>query len=214
MWIRSLLCGNAGGNAVLSSLINSTLWLQLWDYQISRRQHIRTFGRVLTTQSASVIAVLQLTAATISACLSYESGVKNASRDKRIIIDRLFGLQKVLETVRRLVEDDETAASSRLPALNELLLRCGGELGSLNTTLERDLGRKGRMQALIWPLNESEVHQTLDKLGKLQDLLTTSMDIDQTRLTLKIDMQVVILKPEHPADAAADQARPSAAPVR
>ncbi|KAF8493151.1 hypothetical protein JB92DRAFT_1208387 [Gautieria morchelliformis] len=120
-----------------------TLWLQLWDYQVCRRQPIRAFGRVLTTQSASVIALLQLTAATISACLSYGSGVKNASKDKRIIIDQLFGLQKVLETIRRLVEDDETAVSSRLPALNELLLRCGGELESLNTTLERDLGRKG-----------------------------------------------------------------------
>ncbi|KAF8515203.1 hypothetical protein JB92DRAFT_83550 [Gautieria morchelliformis] len=65
--------------------------------------------------AASVIAVLQLTGATISACLSYGSGVKNASRDKKIIIDRLFGPK----------------TSSRLPALNELLLRCGGELESL-----------------------------------------------------------------------------------
>ncbi|KAF8508663.1 hypothetical protein JB92DRAFT_3120727 [Gautieria morchelliformis] len=144
--------------------------------------------------SGCVITVLQLTAATISACLSYGSGVKNASKDKKIIIDQLFGLQKVLETIRRLVEDDETAASSRLPALNELLLRCGGELESLNMTLERDLGRRGRMQALIWPLKESEVHKALDKLGKLQDLLTTSMDVDQTRLTLKIDSGVESLQ--------------------
>ncbi|KAF8492135.1 hypothetical protein JB92DRAFT_3147541 [Gautieria morchelliformis] len=62
--------------------------------------------------AASIIAVLQLTGATISACYDYGSGVKNASRDKKRIIDQLFGLQKVLESVRRLVEDDETAASS------------------------------------------------------------------------------------------------------
>jgi hypothetical protein len=86
----------------------------------------------------------------------------------------------VLESIRRLVEDDETAASSRLPALNELLLRCHAEMESLNSTLGKDLGRKGRMQALVWPLKESEVHRTLDKLGKLQDLLTTAMDVDQT----------------------------------
>ena len=98
------------------------------------------------------------------------------------MIDQLFGLQKVLETIRRLVEDDETAASSRLPALNELLLHCGDELKRLNTALENDLGRKGRMQALIWPLKESEVHKALEKLGKLQGLLTAAMDVDEAHV--------------------------------
>ncbi|KAF8515201.1 hypothetical protein JB92DRAFT_2915804 [Gautieria morchelliformis] len=50
------------------------------------------------------------------------------------------------------------------------------------------------MQALIWPLKESEVHKALDKLGKLQDLLTTSMAVDQTRLTLKIGSGVESLQ--------------------
>ncbi|KAF8496923.1 hypothetical protein JB92DRAFT_2671092, partial [Gautieria morchelliformis] len=126
--------------------------------------------------SASVIAVLQLTGTTINACYNYGSSVRNASRDKKRILDQLFGLQKVLETIRRLVEDDETA-SSRLPALDELLLRCRDELDSLNAALERDLGRKGPVEALIWPLKESEVRKTLNKLGKLQDSLTTAMDI-------------------------------------
>jgi hypothetical protein len=89
----------------------------------------------------------------------------------------------VLETIRQLVEDDETAASSRLPALNELLLQCGDELKHLNTALENDLGRKGRRQALIWPLKESEVHKSLEKLGKLQGLLTAAMDVDQAYVT-------------------------------
>ncbi|KAF8490580.1 hypothetical protein JB92DRAFT_3008675 [Gautieria morchelliformis] len=141
--------------------------------------------------AANVIAVLQFTGATISACYNYGISVKNTSRDKQRILDQLFGLQKVLDSIRRLVEEDETAASSRLPSLNEQLLRCRDELQSLNTVLAKGLGGKGRMQALIWPLKESEVHKTLDKLGKLQDLLTTAMDVDQTRLTLKIDSGVV-----------------------
>ncbi|KAF8490589.1 hypothetical protein JB92DRAFT_2819701, partial [Gautieria morchelliformis] len=144
--------------------------------------------------AASVIAVLQLTVATIGACYRYGSGVKNASRDKESILDQLFGLQKVFESIRRLVDEDETAASSRLPDLNEQLLRCHDELQSLNTALEREIGRKGRMQALIWPLKESEVHKTLHKLGKLQNLLTKAMDVDQTRLTLKIDSRVEALQ--------------------
>ncbi|KAF8490583.1 hypothetical protein JB92DRAFT_1305039 [Gautieria morchelliformis] len=144
--------------------------------------------------TASVIAVLQLTGMTINACYNYGISVKNASRDKQRILDQLFGLQKVLDSIRRLVEEDETAASSRLPALNEQLLRCRDELQSLNTALAKGLGGKGRMQALIWPLKESEVHKALGKLGKLQDLLTTAMDVDQTRLTLKIDSGVEALQ--------------------
>ncbi|KAF8524185.1 hypothetical protein JB92DRAFT_3109582 [Gautieria morchelliformis] len=144
--------------------------------------------------AACIIAVLQLTAATIGACYSYGTGVKNASRDKKRIIDQLFGLQKVFETIRRLVEDNKTAASSRLPALNEQLRGCRNELETLKTALERDLGRKGRMEALIWPLKETEVQKTLNKLGKLQDLLTTATDVDQTRLTLKIDSGVESLQ--------------------
>ncbi|KAF8532232.1 hypothetical protein JB92DRAFT_3103962 [Gautieria morchelliformis] len=143
--------------------------------------------------TASIIAVLQLTAATISACYSYGNGVKNATRDKERTIDQLFGLQKVLETIRRLVGHDETVAASRLPVLNEVIPRCRAELDSLNSKLERDLGRKGRIQAFIWPLKESEVNKTLEKLGKLQDLLTAAMDLDQTCLTLKIDSGVEAL---------------------
>ncbi|KAF8499400.1 hypothetical protein JB92DRAFT_2834078 [Gautieria morchelliformis] len=123
--------------------------------------------------AASVIAVLQLTGGTISTCYSYLSGVRNASRDKKRTpkkCSKLFVDQ----------EDDETAASSQLPALTELLLRCRDELECPNTTLERDNGRKGHMEAVIWPLKESKVHKTLAKPGKLQDLLTAAIDVDQT----------------------------------
>jgi hypothetical protein len=67
----------------------------------------------------------------------------------------------VLKTIRQLVEDDETAASSQLPALNELLLHCGDELKHPNTALANDLGCKGHMQALSCPLRESEGHKSL-----------------------------------------------------
>ncbi|KAF8507625.1 hypothetical protein JB92DRAFT_690694 [Gautieria morchelliformis] len=144
--------------------------------------------------TAAIIAVLQLTGATITACYSYGNSVKNASRDRERIIDQLFGLQKVLETIRRLVEHDETVAASRLPVLNEVIPRCRDELDSLNSKLERDLGRKGRIQAFIWPLKEGEVNKTLEKLSKLQELLTTAMDVDQTCLMLKIDSGVEALQ--------------------
>ena len=84
----------------------------------------------------------------------------------------------MLESIRRLVEDDKATASSRLPVLNEIIPRCRDELDSLNSKLERDLGRKVLIQAFIWPLQEDEVNKTLDKLGQLQGLLTTAMGAD------------------------------------
>jgi hypothetical protein len=108
----------------------------------------------------------------------------------------MFGLQKVLETIRRLAEVDETAAAARFPTLNELLLRFNGELESLNATLNRntdwETGRNGRMQALIWPLRESEVNKALDKLGTLQDLLDKAMGVDQTYVTFSAFDKILI----------------------
>jgi hypothetical protein len=104
----------------------------------------------------------------------------------------------VLESIRRLVEDDEVAVASRLPTLNEMIPRCRGKLDSLRSELEKDLGRKGGMrQALIWPLKESQVNKALDELAKLQGLLTTAMDVDHTYVTFAVFEAILMF----PADA-------------
>jgi hypothetical protein len=106
----------------------------------------------------------------------------------------MFGLQKILETIRRLAEDDEAAAAARFPTLNELLLLCCGEVESLNAALRRNLGHKGRMQALIWPLREGEVNKALGELGTLQDLLSKAMGVDQTYVTFAVfDIVLIFL---------------------
>ncbi|KAF8518085.1 ankyrin repeat-containing domain protein [Gautieria morchelliformis] len=137
--------------------------------------------------TASVIAVLNLTMATISTCYSYGSGVKNASKDKKKIIDQLRGLQSVLEGVRALVEDEELKASSRLPAVLELLndssnglSRCHAELAALKTKLEPKARHTDRIQALIWPFKEGEVKKTLHHLGQFQQRLDSTLSVDQT----------------------------------
>jgi hypothetical protein len=134
---------------------------------------------------ASVIAVLQLTTATISTFYSYGTGVKNASKEKKQIIDQLLALQKVLEDVRALAEEEESKASPRLPALIELfnqshrLLRCRAELDTLKATLETRGRRTDRMKALIWPFKEGEVKKTLDNLRQFQQLLSSTLSVDQ-----------------------------------
>lgn len=120
--------------------------------------------------------------------------MKNASRDRERIIKQLFGLQKVLDDVRQLVGDSENddeendggenRPSSRFPAITDLIPRCRGELESLKGILEENLRRKGRMQALIWPLKEADVNKTVDNLGKFQHLLMSALSVDQTYVTI------------------------------
>jgi hypothetical protein len=101
-----------------------------------------------------------------------------------------------------------------LTTFDELFHRCSDELKSLKARLDKDLGRKSRLQALIWPLKQSDVDKTLDSLGKLQQLLVSALDVDQTyvvlatvelnhdlrnrRLTLQIHAGVEVLQ-EHAA---------------
>ncbi|KAF8489409.1 hypothetical protein JB92DRAFT_2820030 [Gautieria morchelliformis] len=146
--------------------------------------------------AASVIAVLQITSATIMTCFNYGNSVKNASKDKKKLRDRLMGLQGVLAEVEELVElvdqdtslrlptDDETNAS-RLPTLSKLLKdpdglpRCQAEIETLHKKLEANR----RMQALIWPFKEGETRKSFEYLGQFQQVLSAALNADQTRLT-------------------------------
>ncbi|KAF8517232.1 hypothetical protein JB92DRAFT_2906962, partial [Gautieria morchelliformis] len=43
----------------------------------------------------------------------------------------------------------------------------------------------------MWPFKEGEVKETLDQLGQFQQRLSSTLNIDQTRLTLTIHSRVV-----------------------
>ncbi|KAF8507402.1 hypothetical protein JB92DRAFT_2832812 [Gautieria morchelliformis] len=73
--------------------------------------------------------------------------------------------------------------------------------GNIEATLDReieglgkDIGRKGGKQALTWPLKECDVNKIVDSIRKLKDSLIMAMEVDQTRLTLKIDSGVEALQ--------------------
>ncbi|KAF8511999.1 hypothetical protein JB92DRAFT_3117576 [Gautieria morchelliformis] len=60
--------------------------------------------------------------------------------------------------------------------------------------LGKDLGQKGGMQALRWPLKDTEVNKTVDSIRKLKDSLIVAMEVDHARLTLKIGSGVKVLQ--------------------
>jgi hypothetical protein len=64
--------------------------------------------------TASIIGVIQLTSAVISAAYNYRNGVKNAPEDAVKIIDDLTGLSQILEKLLKLIEKDRSAGSAQL----------------------------------------------------------------------------------------------------
>jgi hypothetical protein len=72
--------------------------------------------------TASIIGVIQLTSAVISAAYNYRNGVKNAPEDAVRIIDDLTGLSQILEKLLKLIEKDRSTGSAQLRAVSSPFL--------------------------------------------------------------------------------------------
>ena len=96
----------------------------------------------------------------------------------------------MLEDVQELVEGEESRGSSRLSTLNEQLNapngfpRCRDELERLNSILKAKDGRIDHaVQALKWPLKQTDVKKTLDYLREFQQLLGSTLHVDNMCVT-------------------------------
>ncbi|KAI0112386.1 hypothetical protein GGR51DRAFT_546978 [Nemania sp. FL0031] len=151
--------------------------------------------------SASIIAVLQATNAVISFCYNYRAAAKSASWELPRVIEQVKSLRNVLETLEGLTSDTKGTdpdAVSRLQTLQQLckpktgnegglLAMCLEELHSLQKKLAPPgwagpVGSKrmALVQALKWPLKESDTKKTLDNIGRYRDTLSLALMTDQT----------------------------------
>jgi hypothetical protein len=69
------------------------------------------------THSASIIAVVTLGQKVISTCSAYGISYKNASKDMEQLSHEIWRLLLVLKAIHKLIKDEETKTSTRLPAL-------------------------------------------------------------------------------------------------
>jgi hypothetical protein len=70
-----------------------------------------------STHLASVIAVVQLGETVISTCSAYGNAYKNASKDMDQLSEEVWRLLLVLKAIHKLIKDEETKTSTRLPTL-------------------------------------------------------------------------------------------------
>lgn len=149
--------------------------------------------------TASIIAVLQATNAVIAVCSDYSAVLKSAPWELSKVIDELKGLQAVLGNLVKLatsaVDADPTTARSRLPTLELLcdsttssgpLTRCLDEINQIKNKLsppswsgKDGSKRQAIIQALGWPLRETDTRRSLENIGGFKSTLALALTTDQ-----------------------------------
>jgi hypothetical protein len=144
--------------------------------------------------AASIIAVLQITNSVISVCHDYSAAVQGASWELPQVRAEMEGLRNVLQTLEPLAKQAEFAnpiVRTRLSTLNllcgtsGLLQNCLNEVTRLDERLKspswRDRfgpKRKAFIQALRWPLMETETKKALGNIDRFRDTLALAITAD------------------------------------
>lgn len=135
---------------------------------------------------ASIIALLQLSAAVATVTCDYLGKAKDAQKDITRIRGELSNLDTVLLTLQALLEDESGTAKSRLPTLellgrNNALGECKTILTKLIKRLEEPVKTWRKLQKqLMWPLKEKDVTEILDALDRHKATINFALNVDQT----------------------------------
>lgn len=135
---------------------------------------------------ASLIAVVQISSKVISICYAYRSGVKKAPRDLTRITSDVTSLRDIIEQLIRIVDEDSSSKNSRLHTIQTLnepggpLIRLQYELKTLEAKLKPASGWNAVGQALMWPLREGDVNNTLSFIERVKSTLSLSLLTDHT----------------------------------
>ena len=134
--------------------------------------------------TASVIAVIQITASVLSTCNDYLSSTKHASKEAEQIVSELTSLKLVLEQVLLVAQREEKSQPDESFSLPKLVAP-GGELDACKenlTELQQKLqprdGWKALKHALTWHFQEGEFRKTPGQISKSKDTLNLAVTVD------------------------------------
>ena len=135
---------------------------------------------------ASVIAVIQLTGTLVSICYEYRKSAKHAHKDIVRLTSELDSLGNVLKELLPLVEKEVAQGTARFKTTNilkEPLEQCTAELSELKIELQSGM-TGGVLQSighvLVWPLKNSDIKKTFDRIERFKALLNLALTADQT----------------------------------
>lgn len=134
--------------------------------------------------TASVIAIIDLSAKVATLCLQYSTAVGNARVDITRFQSRLDDLGVCLQGAQRLLNDsnNQTLATSR--KLVDSLNGCRSELVQVQNRLDPGKARKAMrrlgFRALKWPLDSKEVCGIVSNLEQYKQTIMLCLQVDQT----------------------------------
>jgi uncharacterized phage infection (PIP) family protein YhgE len=137
--------------------------------------------------AASVIAVIQITAAVTTQVYNYGQNVKNAKEDLESINRELEDLEKALHKLQDLAQRAEASGLplERWPTLVSLnesdgpLKDCKIALTELKSQLTPGKGKMSWFaERLKWPHKKGKVEKSLQSILKQKDAFIKSLDLD------------------------------------
>ena len=134
--------------------------------------------------TASVIAVIDLSAKIISLCLQYSAAVKNAKKDIERLHRTVSDIKDVFGQVKQLLDGRDKTLLSATHNLSDSLKECLLQLEELKTRLEPGKTRKSMsrfgVRALQWPFTSDEVEMLVVRLERYEQTYTLALQVDQT----------------------------------
>ncbi|RFU81030.1 wd40 repeat [Trichoderma arundinaceum] len=133
-------------------------------------------------------------------CSLYCSGVKNAPRDIRQILNEADRFTATLKHLEQLLAGPNGAKLDSSQNICRSVADCRLQLDDLITKLERGT----RLQRITWPLKKEDIIGILHRLQKYRAVIASDLQVDQTALLLDVHQEVVLAKLNSAKGAAFD----------
>ncbi|KAF7542294.1 hypothetical protein G7Z17_g11700 [Cylindrodendrum hubeiense] len=144
--------------------------------------------------TASVIAIIDLSAKVAVLCLDYSTAVGNARVDIERLQRRLNGLGKIFQGARKLLGNPSSQALATSRGLVDSVDSCTSELAQLQSRLDPSKARKAMrrfgLRALKWPFHSKEISDIISNLEGYEQTITFGLQIDQTTLLLNLSNRI------------------------
>ncbi|KAH8588534.1 vegetative incompatibility protein HET-E-1 [Bisporella sp. PMI_857] len=149
-------------------------------------------------EAASIIAVIDLSAKVASICFQYSREVAGAKNEILSLQAELSGLQDVLEKLKHLLEQPDSAKLSALPEINHALDAAENQLKELDKKLDIEKSRnplkRYGLRALKWPFESNDVRKIIDRLERFKSTISLAFQPVQTSLVLAIHRRLDLNK--------------------
>jgi hypothetical protein len=150
------------------------------------------------SSAAAILPLVQLAGKLAIVVGQYASSVKNAENSRQRLLQELFAIGGIMNTVKTLVDNSSSASntSRTSPRVENLssLFSADGPLVPLQDTLtalldelNKDITQQtkfGPVKRLVWPFKEKRINNFITSLERYKSLLTLAFSTDTSYVTI------------------------------